>query len=107
MFGKNGMADLMKQAKKMQDELQKSQEELANMVMEGSAGGGLVKVKIDGRHTVLAIDIDASLKEESLEIIADLTAAAINDANRKLAEASESKMSGIQNMMPAGMKLPF
>jgi nucleoid-associated protein EbfC len=107
MFGKNGMADLMKQAKKMQEELEKSQQELANLVVEGAAGGGLVKVKINGKHEVLSIEMDAGLKEESLEIISDLTAAAFNDAVRKLAQASESRMSNIQSMMPAGMKLPF
>lgn len=106
---KGGMGDLMKQAEKMQEEMQKLQKELANMEVVGEAGAGLVKVIMTGRHDVRKVEIDPSLFEEDKEMLEDLLAAAVNDAVRKVEESNKDKMgeltSGIG--LPDGMKLPF
>lgn len=106
MFGKNGMADLMKQAKKMQDDLEKSQKELENTQIIGMAANGLVKYIVKGNHTFVALEVDNSLHDD-VEMLLDLIQIAIKDAQQKLANITESKMSGVKSMLPPGMKLPF
>ena len=76
---KGGMGNLMKQAQKMQDDMQKLQEELASAEVTGEAGAGLVKVVMTGRHDVRKFDIDPSLLAEDKEMLEDLLAAAVND----------------------------
>ena len=56
--GNKGMKDLMKKAQKMQQDLAKAQEELANKIVEGSAGGGMVKVEMNGKNQILSLKID-------------------------------------------------
>jgi len=106
---KGGMGELMKQAQKMQEQFQKSQEELANAEVNGESGAGLVKVIMTGRHDVKKVTIDPSLLEEDKELLEDLLAAAVNDAVRKIEEANKSKMSGMTAgmEMPPGFKMPF
>jgi DNA-binding YbaB/EbfC family protein len=99
----------MKQAQKMQENLQKAQEEIANMEVIGQSGAGLVKVTMTGRHDVKKLEIDPSLLSDDKEMLEDLIAAAINDANRRVESATQEKMSGLAGGMglPPGMKLPF
>lgn len=106
---KGGMGNMMKQAQKMQADMQKAQEEIANMEVEGQSGGGMVKVKMNGRHEVRRVEIDPSLMEDDKEMIEDLLAAAVNDAVRRIETESSERMSGVTAGMnlPAGMKLPF
>lgn len=109
MFKGGGMGDLMKQAQKMQEEMQRAQEEIAATEVTGESGAGLVTIVMNGRHDVKRVSIDESLMEDDKEILEDLIAAAINDAVRKVEQASQSKMSNItQGMgMPPGFKMPF
>lgn len=106
---KGGLGGLMKQAQKMQENMQKAQEELGNMEITGQAGGGMVSVVMTGRHDVRRVSIDQSLMEEDKEMIEDLLAAAVNDAVRNVERLSQEKMAGMTSGMglPAGMKLPF
>lgn len=106
---KGGLGNLMKQAQKMQENMQKAQEELANMEVTGQAGGGLVSVVMTGRHDLRRVSIDPSLMEEDKEMLEDLLAAAVNDAVRQVERTSQEKMSGMTEGMPLppGMKLPF
>ena len=106
---KGGLGNIMKQAQKMQAEMQKSQEELANMEITGESGGGLVKVVMTGRHDVRRVEIDAELMGDDKEMLEDLLAAAVNDAVRKVENASQEKMAGLAGGMglPPGFKLPF
>ena len=106
---KGGIGNLMKQAQKMKADMQKAQEEIANMEVEGQSGGGMVKVLMNGRHEVRRVSLDDSLMEDDKEMIEDLLAAAVNDAVRRIEQASSEKMSGVTAGMnlPAGMKLPF
>lgn len=99
----------MKQAQKMQEDLQKAQEEIANMEVAGQAGGGLVSVVMTGRHDVKRVSIDDSLMKDDKEMLEDLIAAAVNDAVRKIESGTKEKMAGMTRglPLPPGMKLPF
>ncbi|MGB5255207.1 MAG: YbaB/EbfC family nucleoid-associated protein [Sedimenticolaceae bacterium] len=106
---KGPMGNLMKQAQKMQEDLQKAQEELANAEVTGESGGGLVKVTMNGRHEVRRVEIDASLMSDDKEMLEDLVAAACNDAAHRIVEQTKERMAGVTAglNLPPGMKLPF
>jgi hypothetical protein len=89
--------------------MQKAQAEVANMEVEGQAGGGMVKVVMNGRHEIRKVELDDSLMQDDKEMIEDLLAAAVNDAVRRIEQQTQEKMSGITAGMnlPGGMKLPF
>jgi len=103
-----GMGNLMKQAQKMQEELQKAQNEVANAEVTGESGAGLVTVTMTGRHDVKAVSIDESLMSEDKDILEDLLAAAVNDAVRKVEQHTKERMSNVAGgMMPPGFQMPF
>ncbi|WP_178863442.1 YbaB/EbfC family nucleoid-associated protein [Thiomicrorhabdus cannonii] len=109
MFGgKGGLGNLMKQAQEMQKNMQKAQEEIANMEVNGEAGGGMVKVTMTGKHELVKVEIDDSLMDDK-EMLEDLFAAAVNSASRRLEEVTQERMGGLTAGMnlPAGMKMPF
>jgi DNA-binding YbaB/EbfC family protein len=93
----------------MQAEMQRAQEELANLEVSGQSGGGMVTVTMNGRHDVRRVSIDPSLLQEDKEMLEDLLAAAVNDAVRQVERNSQERMAGLTAGMnlPAGMKLPF
>ena len=105
---RGNIAQLMQQAQKMQEDMQRVQEELAQLEVTGNAGGGLVAVTISGRMECRKVRIDPSAASD-LEMLEDLVAAAFNDAVNKANAASQEKMgaatAGIP--LPPGMKLPF
>jgi nucleoid-associated protein EbfC len=87
---------LMKQAQKMQDEMLQAQESLKDEVVEASAGGGMVKVKMGGDLTLREIVIDPeAVDPEEVEILADMVQAAVNEGLRAAQQLAESKMGGI------------
>ena len=92
------MQNMMAQAQKMQ---QKMQEEIALIRVEGSAGGGMVVVNMDGQKNVTAVKIDPEVAGD-VEMLQDMVQAAYNDANKKVEEESKKKMGG----MLGGMGLP-
>jgi len=105
---KGGLGNLMKQAQQMQENLRKAQEELAQIEVTGSAGGGMVEVTMTCRHDVRKVSIDDSLMEDDKEMIEDLLAAAVNDAVRKVEETSKEKMGGMMGGLNIpGLNLPF
>ena len=106
---KGGLGNLMKQAQKMQADMQRAQEELANMEVTGQSGGGMVKVVMTGRHDLKRVSIDDSLMGDDKEMLEDLIAAAVNDAVRQLEQVTQEKMGGLTAglNLPGGMKLPF
>ncbi len=106
---KGGLGNLMKQAQKMQEDMQRIQEEIANMEVTGQAGGGLVTVVMTGRHDVRRVEIDDSLLQDDKEMLEDLVAAAVNDAVRKVENETKEKMSSMTSglPLPPGFKLPF
>ena len=94
------LQDLMSQAKKQYETLQKKMEET---VVESSSGGGSVTVKMDGRKQVLSVKIDPeAVKTGDIEMLQDLITAAINGASRKVDEAMQSTMGG----MLGGLGIP-
>jgi DNA-binding YbaB/EbfC family protein len=100
---KGGMGKLLKQAKKMQADMERAQAELANKEVTGEAGGGMVKVTMNGRHEVRGVSIDETLVGDDKDMLEDLIAAACNDAVRRVTELTQSELSGLS----AGMNLPF
>ena|SRR5690554_766025 len=106
---KGQLAGLMKQAQQMQENMKKAQEALAEVIVEGASGGGLVKISMTCRNDVKRVTIDPSLLEEDKDMLEDLVAAAFNDALRKAETTAQEKMSSVTAGMPLppGMKLPF
>jgi len=101
---------MMKQAKELQEKMQSLQDEAAALSIEGSAGGGLVKVMVNGKSEMKSIHIDPSLlKPEEAEIVEDLIVAAYGDARQKSEAALAEKMRALTGglALPPGMKLPF
>jgi len=100
------MADflgMMKQAAQLQSKMQAMQDELGQVEVEGSSGGGLVNVRISGKMEVKAVKIDPSLiKAEEREVLEDLLATAFNDARRKAETAMQEKMQSLTG----GLGLP-
>jgi len=106
---KGQLAGLMRQAQQMQENMKKAQESLAEIVVDGAAGGGLVKVSMTCRHDVKRVEIDPSLLADDKDMLEDLVAAAFNDALRKAEATAQEKMASVTAGMPLppGMKLPF
>lgn len=97
------IGQIMQQAKRMQEQMHKLQEELAAMDIEGEAGGGMVKVTLSGDRAVKRVVIDPSLwAEQDKELIEDLVAAAINAAMKRVEETAAEK----QKQLFAGLPLP-
>jgi nucleoid-associated protein EbfC len=87
---------LMKQAQKMQDEMLQAQESLKDEVVDASAGGGMVKVKMGGDLTLREIVIDPeAVDPEDVEMLAEMVQAAVNEGLRAAQQLAESKMGGI------------
>jgi DNA-binding YbaB/EbfC family protein len=108
MLNKGGIANLMKQAQKMQENMVKAQEELANVEVEGQSGAGAVKIVMTCKHDVKRVTIDPSVMDDK-EMLEDLIAAALNDANRRAEQTSQERMGALTAglPLPPGMKLPF
>jgi DNA-binding YbaB/EbfC family protein len=101
--------NLMKQAQAMQANMQKAQAEIATIEVVGEAGGGMVKVTMNGKHEVKRVQIEPSVSAEDREMLEDLIAAAANDAVHKVEVRVQEKMASVTAGMqlPPGMKLPF
>ena len=93
----------------MQDDMKKAQDELASIEIEGQSGAGLVKVTMNCKHDVKRVQIDPSLLEDDKDMLEDLVAAAVNDAVRRVEEASAAHLGKVTQGMnlPGGMKFPF
>ena len=93
--------NMMRQAQRMQAQLQKIQEELETTSVEGSAGGGVVKVTMNGKQLVESVAIEPEAAED-IDLLQDLVAAAFNDAAEKTQQLAASKMSAVTG----GMNIP-
>jgi DNA-binding YbaB/EbfC family protein len=104
---RGNIAQMMQQAQKMQENLKRAQEELANLEVTGAAGGGMVTVTLTGRMEARRVRIEPSALADG-EMLEDLVAAAINDAVNKANAESEKRMSAATAGLPIppGMKLP-
>ena len=93
--------NMMRQAQKLQAQLEKVQEELETLTVEGSAGGGVVKVVMTGKQVVETVSIDPEAMEDA-DLLQDLVAAAVNDAFSKTQELAAQKMGAVTG----GLKIP-
>ncbi|HEY7558564.1 MAG TPA: YbaB/EbfC family nucleoid-associated protein [Candidatus Binatia bacterium] len=98
-----GMGDLLKQAKEMQGRIAKIQEELGQKTVEGSAGGGMVRVTVNGQFNLTAVKIETSvINAAEKEMLEDLMLAAVNDGMRKARDMVSTEM----NKITGGFKIP-
>jgi DNA-binding YbaB/EbfC family protein len=101
---------ILEAAQNAQAELQKAQDNLDTIEVEGAAGGGLVKIRATAKGRILAVDVDESLLAPSEKtMVEDLIAAAINDARAKADTAAAAEMQKMTSTipLPPGFKLPF
>jgi DNA-binding YbaB/EbfC family protein len=99
---------MMKQAQEIQGRMQKVQEELASLEVEGRSGAGLVTIKLNGKFEPRQVKIDPSLvKPDEVEILEDLLVAAFHDAKTKAEAAVQAKMQEVTGglALPPGLKL--
>ncbi|MEW8044045.1 MAG: YbaB/EbfC family nucleoid-associated protein [gamma proteobacterium symbiont of Phacoides pectinatus] len=106
---KGGLGNLMKQAQRMQADMQKAQERLALEEVVGESGGGLVRVTMNGKYEVRRVEIDEGLMSDDKEMLEDLVAAALNSASQRVAAKTQESMAGLTAGMglPPGFKLPI
>jgi len=96
-----GFGNMMKQAQKLQQQMMEIQEEIGKKTVEGSAGGGMVKVVVNGHQEVLEVKIDPEVVDpEDVELLEDLVVAALANAREKARELVESEMGKI---LPPGL----
>lgn len=101
--GMGNMQKMMKQVQKMQADMAKLQDELGNMTVEASAGGGAVKIIMTGKQEVQGIEIDPDvLNPEEVDMVQDLLMAAFNEALRKSQDMAAQEM----NKITGGLKMP-
>jgi len=106
----NNMSQIMKQAKAMQEKMAEMQKKIEETEIEGSSGGGAVKIVMNGKHEVKNLFIDPSIVDsDEKEVLEDLIIAALNDVNKKIAENTNDQLGSISGGMglPPGLKLPF
>jgi DNA-binding YbaB/EbfC family protein len=104
------MAGMMKKAQEMQGKMAQMQEDLANLIVEGEAGAGLVKATCTAKGELKGLDIDPSIfNGDDKEVVEDLILAAIKDAQAKASEKAKAEMAKLTEGLglPADMKLPF
>jgi len=105
------MNSIMQQAQKVQSKMESIQKELENLEVEGSAGGGMVVVKANGKQEVLSIKIEPEVISEDIEMLEDLVLAAVNQAMSRAQEEAAEQMKkatgGLMGNLPGGMKMPF
>lgn len=108
---KGGMNQLLKQAQKMQSEMARIQAELANITVEGSAGGGMVKVVTNCQNQIIQVNIEQEvIDSEDKEMLEDLICAAVNQALENAKKRAEEEMAkvtgGMLGNLPGGLKIP-
>ncbi len=106
---KGALGNIMQQAQKMQEDMQKAQAELEGLEVTGESGGGMVSILMTGKREVRKVSIDDALVGDDKGMLEDLIAAAINDAVRKIAILKKEKMGDVTSgiPLPPGFKLPF
>lgn len=102
--------NMMKQAQELQKKMSEAQKKVESLEAEGTSGGGLIKIIIDGKNNVRSVKIDESLiSKEDIEILEDLILAAFNDGKEKIQKKISDEMSSVTGglQLPPGFKMPF
>ena len=103
---KGNMSKLLKQAQDVQKRIEQVQNQLSDMIIESEAGGGMIKVKVNGKQEVLELSIDQTTLKEDKEVIEDLIVSALNKALSKAQSDSQEKMNSVTGGMMSGLKIP-
>ncbi len=108
-MGMGGLGDMMKQMQKMQAKMEEMQAQLEKATVEGSAGGGMVKVTTNGKHEILSLSIDPEVVvKDDVEMLQDLIVAAVNQARQKTQELQSEQMGQLTGGLKIpGLNLPF
>ena len=106
MLPKGGMTKMIKKAQELQGQMEKAQEELNSIEIEGQAGGGMVSVKVNGHKELVSLDIDPEILKEDKEMIEDMILAAVNQGLQNAGKVAEEKMNSITGGMIGKMKIP-
>lgn len=108
-MGKGGIGNMMKQVQAMQAKMEKIQAELEEERVEGSSGGGMVKVVANGKQDIVSIEIDKEVVDpEEVDMLQDLIVAAINQAREKAQELQSERMASLTGGLSLpGLNLPF
>lgn len=102
-FGGAGMNQLLQQAQKMQKDMEEAQSKIAALEVEAAAGGGMVRVRLNGEHRLLSVEIKPeAVDPEDVELLQDMICSAVNEAERLLAEQIEAVMPKMPQM-PGGL----
>ena len=96
------LGNLMKQAQQLQERLSQVQDEVARRTVEASAGGGMVRVVVNGKHEVLKLSLDPSILKEDVELVQDLVVAAVNEGIRNAQKMVADEMTKVTG----GLKIP-
>ena len=102
--------NMMKQAQDLQKKMSEAQKKVEELEAEGTSGGGLIKITIDGKNLVKSVNIDESLiSKDEVEILEDLIVAAFNDGKEKIQRKIADEMSAVTGglQLPPGFKMPF
>ena len=103
---KGNMSKMIKQAQDMQKKMENVKDELHNVIVDVSSGGGLVKVKINGNLDIKELNLSDDVLEEEKEVLEDLIISAVNEAISKAQSQSQEKMNSITGGMLSGLKIP-
>ena len=106
MIPKGGMKNIIKKAQELQSQMEKAQEELNSIEIEGQAGGGMVSVKVNGHKELISLDIDPEILSEDKELIEDMVLAAVNQGLQNAGKAAEEKMNSITGGVMGKIKIP-
>ncbi len=106
MIPKGGMKNIIKKAQELQNQMEKAQEELNSIEIEGQSGGGMVTAKANGHKELITLDIEPEVLNEDKEMIEDLIVSAVNQALQNAGKATEEKMNSITGGLAGKIKLP-
>ena len=106
MINPKKMSQMMKQAQQMQKKMNVVQETLEDLAVEGVAGDGLVKVKMDGNQKLLDINIDPAVQREDLDLFEDLILIAVNQAVIKSHDKAQKRMNEVTGNILGNIKIP-
>ena len=106
MINPKKMSQMMKQAQQMQKKMSAVQERLEDLVVEGVAADGMIKVKMDGNQKLLDINIDPAAQREELDLLEDLILIAVNQAVIKSQDKAQKRMNAVTGNILGNIKLP-
>ncbi len=106
MINPKKMSQMMKQAQQMQKNMSAVQETLEDLVVEGVAADGMIKVKMDGNQKLLDINIDPAAQREELDLLEDLILIAVNQAVIKSQDKAQKRMNAVTGNILGNIKLP-